>query len=56
MNETSKDFAQRKHRDTIELLVGATGIVLFGIALVVWPRLGYFIADAVGLVRDLFRP
>jgi hypothetical protein len=34
-----------RQRDTIELLLGASAILLFGVALVMWPRFGYFIGD-----------
>jgi hypothetical protein len=55
MKETSSDWAERRRRETIELLLGASAILLFGIALVVWPKLGYFIGDVMDAVRDLIR-
>jgi hypothetical protein len=55
MNETNTDRVDRKRRETTQLLLGAGGILLFGIALVAWPRLGNFIGDAVDCVRDLFQ-
>jgi hypothetical protein len=50
---TGRDMAERTRRDTMELLLGASAILLFAVALAVWPRLGYFISDVVDAVRDL---
>jgi hypothetical protein len=41
------------HRDTKELLIGSTTILLFGGALVVWPPLGFYIHEAVCVPLDL---
>lgn len=53
MPETSADRTERKRRDTTELLLGAGAVLLFAIALVMWPKLGYFIHDVMISVRDL---
>jgi hypothetical protein len=41
------------HRDTKELLIGWTTILLFGVALVAWPPLGFYIHDVVQVPLDL---
>jgi hypothetical protein len=41
------------HPDTTELLVGAAMLLIFGVALVVWPPLGVYIHDAVQAPLDL---
>jgi hypothetical protein len=41
------------HHDTKELLLGSAAILLFGVALVVWPSLGYHVHDAVRFPIDL---
>jgi hypothetical protein len=41
------------HRDTKELLIGSVTVLLFGIALVVWPPLGDHTHDAVRFALDL---
>ena len=53
MKQTHSDWADQRRRDTIELLLGAGAILLFAIALTVWPKLGDFIGDVVAAVRDL---
>jgi hypothetical protein len=40
-------------RDTKEQLIGWATILLFGAALVVWPKLGFYIHDAVQVPLDL---
>jgi hypothetical protein len=46
------DANARMHRDKKELLIGSVTIMLFGIALVVWPLLGEHIHDAVYVPID----
>jgi hypothetical protein len=41
------------HRDTKELLIGWATILLFGVALVAWPPLGFYIHDVVSVPLDL---
>jgi phosphotransferase system glucose/maltose/N-acetylglucosamine-specific IIC component len=38
-------------REPVELLLGFSAIIFFAIALVVWPKLGYFIGDLLDAVR-----
>lgn len=42
------------HRDIKEMLIGSCAIILFGIALTVWPPLGAFIQVLVTGARFLF--
>jgi hypothetical protein len=41
------------HRDTKELLVGTAMVLLFGVAMVVWPPLGNYIRGAIQVPLDL---
>jgi hypothetical protein len=41
------------HRDAKEVLVGLVSLLVFGVALVVWPPLGVHINDAVQIPLDL---
>jgi hypothetical protein len=41
------------HHDTKELLLGSAAILLFGVALVVWPPLGDHVRDAARFPIDL---
>jgi hypothetical protein len=41
------------HRDTKEILIGWATILLFGVALVAWPPLGFYIYDLASVPLDL---
>jgi hypothetical protein len=41
------------HSDTKEMLVGTAMILLFGVALVVWPQLGNYIHGVIQVPIDL---
>jgi phosphotransferase system glucose/maltose/N-acetylglucosamine-specific IIC component len=41
----------RMSSESVEILLGFSAIILFAIALVVWPKLGYFIGDVVDAFR-----
>jgi hypothetical protein len=47
MAKLQQASAERGRHDTIELLLGASAILLFGIALVASPKLGFFIGDVM---------
>jgi hypothetical protein len=51
--DRNRSYTTRMHRDAKEALVGLTTLLVFGIALVVWPSLGAYIHDAVQIPRDL---
>ena len=44
-NQNMTTTTKQRHRETFELLFGASAIILFGLALVIWPSFGYFIGD-----------
>jgi hypothetical protein len=46
-------YTTRMHRDAKEALVGLAMLLVFSIALVVWPPLGVYIHDAVQTPLDL---
>jgi hypothetical protein len=41
------------HRDAKQALIGLATLLVFGIALVVWPALGVYIHDAIQTPLDL---
>jgi hypothetical protein len=49
----AKPYTACMDRDTKEQLFGWASILLFGVALVVWPPLGFYIHDAVQVPLDL---
>jgi hypothetical protein len=54
----SRSYTALMHRDAKEVLVGLASLLVFGVALVVWPPLGVYIHDAVqvplGLIASFF--
>jgi hypothetical protein len=51
--DRSRSYTARMHRDAKEVLVGLVSLLVFGVALVVWPPLGVHINDAVQIPLDL---
>ena len=51
--DRSRSYTARMHRDAKEVLVGLVSLLVFGVALVVWPPLGVHIHDTVEIPLDL---
>jgi hypothetical protein len=48
----NQSYTERMHRDAKEVLVGLASLLVFGVALVVWPPLGVYIHDAIQPLLD----
>jgi hypothetical protein len=51
--DRNRSYTERMHRDAKEMLVGLASLLVFGIALVVWPPFGVYIHDAIQALPDL---
>ena len=51
--ERNRSYSERMHRDAKQALVGLASLLVFGIALVVWPALGIYVHDAIQTPLDL---
>jgi hypothetical protein len=51
--DRNRSYIASMHRDAKEVLVGLASLLVFGVALVVWPPLGVYIHDAVQPPLDL---